>query len=84
MPAAIPIEVDSNLETAHATGADYSNANGAETVNGIHKRANGVNGVNGLNGLNVLNGLNGRVETWPGSIHTRPSSRSSSSNGTSP
>ncbi|KAI0104878.1 glucose-methanol-choline oxidoreductase [Nemania sp. FL0031] len=84
MPGAVPIEVDSSLEAAQATGVDYSNANGTETVNGIYKRPNGVNGVvNGVNGQEELNGLNGlRAGTWPSNLHTRPSSRSSSSNGT--
>ncbi|KAI0490889.1 glucose-methanol-choline oxidoreductase [Xylaria cf. heliscus] len=84
MPAAVPTGSDGGLETAQATGADYTNTNGTETVNGIHKRVNGVNGINGTNGVNGVNGMNGtsslssRAETWPGNPHTRPSSRSSS------
>ncbi|KAI8952433.1 glucose-methanol-choline oxidoreductase [Xylaria longipes] len=70
MPAAVPIDSDGGVEGVQATGADYSNTNGTETVNGIHKRVSGANGINGANGLNGLNGT-----------HTRPSSRCSS-NGT--
>ncbi|KAI0457985.1 glucose-methanol-choline oxidoreductase [Xylaria acuta] len=82
MPAAVSI-IDSDCGV-DVTGTDYSNTNGTETVNGIHKRTNGVNGINGinsLNGLNSLNSLSSRAGTWPVNPHTRPSSRSSS-NGT--
>ncbi|KAI0514386.1 glucose-methanol-choline oxidoreductase [Xylaria bambusicola] len=70
MPAVIPTTVGVSIEEAQSSGTDFDTTNGVETVNGLHKRMNGVNG---------LNGLNGRAETWPGSA--RPSSRGSS-NGT--
>ncbi|KAI1126383.1 glucose-methanol-choline oxidoreductase [Nemania abortiva] len=78
MPAAIPVDAGVGVDAAQATGADVSNLNDAGTLNGIHKR---VNGVNGVNGLNVVTGVNGRADTWPNNGNTRPSSRSSS-NGT--
>ncbi|KAJ2973237.1 hypothetical protein NUW58_g8986 [Xylaria curta] len=81
MPAAIPIESDGMVTGAQSTGTDFSNTNGTETVNGIHKRVNGVNGINGTHDLSDTHLLGSRAETWPANGFTRPSSRSSS-NGT--
>lgn len=61
----MPATVHSDGEAVQATGADYSNTNGTETVSDIHKRANGVNGINGthltngVNGTHLTNGVNG-------------------------
>ncbi|KAI0205429.1 glucose-methanol-choline oxidoreductase [Astrocystis sublimbata] len=80
MPSVVPTRPQSGVEAIHVTGADYSNTNGTEAANGTHKRVNGLNNTNELNGANGTNGLNslgGRAGTWPSSMHTRSSSRSS-------